>query len=308
MPIGLGFFCSTSDNRLSTNHKIRLMRLNKSNLFDVFMRNMNDFIKLLKLSKEMGLSIFRLGSNIIPFASHPSFDKEWLYEIDKIILDHSELVKSFGIRITMHPGQYVVLNSHSLSVVYRSLREVEYHMRVLDNLKLGPESIIVVHVGGVYGDKERAVKRLYQTLEENRWLLRRIAFENDERFFNINEVIEICESFNIPAVYDHYHHMLNPCSFKVDRLVATWRGIPLEIHVSSRDEASKRFGEHGDYVNLKDFVDAIKMFPEDLNIDVIIEAKKKEVAVLKLIREIRNNYPELMRIVKANYELKDLSF
>lgn len=304
MKVGLGFFCSTSDNRLSTNHKFTLAKLNEENLFNIFERNLSDFIKLLELSKKMGLTVFRLGSNFIPFASHPRFKKEWLVKAERAMRERSHLIKNYGIRITMHPGQYVVLNSNDPDVVKRSLKELEYHFWVLDTLGLGPEGIVVVHVGGVYGDKRQAIKNLYKTLEENKWLLRRIAFENDEKYYTVLDVLEIGEAFNIPVVYDHLHHKLNPSAFSMDRLVSTWKNIPPEIHVSSENENARRFGEHGDYVRVEDFVEAILLFPDSIYIDSIIEAKKKERAVLKLIKDLKDRYPELVNVVKANYDFE----
>lgn len=298
MSIGLGFFCSTSDNKLSTNHKLRLANLTEENLYKVFQRNLEDFIKLLEISKAMGLSIFRLGSNFIPFASHPRFNRKWLNHIGEILKEKSGVIKRYGIRITMHPGQYVVLNSDDPGVVERSLREIEYHFWVLDTLGLGPESIVVVHVGGVYGDKDKAKRRLYQVLEENKWLTRRIALENDERYYTIADVLDIAKSFDIPVVYDHFHHKLNPSKFNIDDLISTWRGSPLEIHVSSENERSRRLGEHGDYVKKEDFVEAVQLFPDDIALDVIIEAKKKEYAIVRLLKELRDTQSWILSRMK----------
>ncbi|MEM2024703.1 MAG: hypothetical protein QXW94_00185 [Desulfurococcaceae archaeon] len=226
MRIGLGFFCSTSDSRLSTNCRLRLTRLNEEKLLQVFNRNLHDFIRLLELSKIMRLTIFRLGSNFVPFASRPNFEKEWLNYIGTALREKSSLTKSFGIRTTMHPGQCVILNSDKSSVFEKSLGELEYHFWLLDTIGLGPESIVVVHVGGVCGDREKATRNLHRVLEENKWLTRRIAIEDDEKYYTVREAIEIAEPFNIPVVYDHFHQRLNSSKFSVDRLISTWRGIP----------------------------------------------------------------------------------
>ncbi|MEM4601392.1 MAG: hypothetical protein QW808_00640 [Desulfurococcaceae archaeon] len=121
----------------------------------------------------------------------------------------------------MHPGQYVILNSDKSSVVEKSLRELEYHFWLLDTIGLGPESIVVIHVGGVYRDREKATRNFHRVIEENKWLTRRIAIENDERYYTVREAIEIAEPFDIPVVYDHFHHRLNPSKFSVDRLIST---------------------------------------------------------------------------------------
>lgn len=284
--IGLGFFCSTSDNKLSTNHRIKLRNLNEETLLEVFERNLDDLIRLLDLSRRMGLTIFRLGSNFVPFASHPYFRQEWFKTLEKILRKTASSVRSYGIRITMHPGQYVMLNSPREDVVKRSLSELKYHFWVLDTLGLGDESVVVIHVGGVYGDKRRAVKRLEENLENNKWLMKRLALEKDERHYTASDVIEIAGAFNIPAVFDYYHHTLNPSKFNVDKLIYTWRSIKPETHLSSAPPQPHRFGEHGDYVDVRDFKKLISLFDGWPAIDIIIEAKKKEKTIARLLKEL----------------------
>ncbi|MEM4479125.1 MAG: UV DNA damage repair endonuclease UvsE [Candidatus Methanomethylicaceae archaeon] len=284
MRIGLGFFCSTSDNKLSTNHGIKVRNINEERLLRVFKRNVRD---LIKLSRSMNLKIFRLGSGFIPLATHPQFKQDWFNVIEKILRELAYTVRSYGIRITMHPGQYVVLNSPKENIINKSLAELKYHFWILDTFNLGEESVVVTHVGGVYGDKAKAVKRLESTLENNRWVMRRLALENDEKFYSTSEVIEIAESFNIPVVFDYYHYILNPSNFDLDRLLSTWRNIIPEIHLSSIPLRLHRFGEHGDYVDIKDFKKLISLFDEEQVIDIIVEAKKKEMAIAKLLEEIR---------------------
>ncbi|MEM2002156.1 MAG: UV DNA damage repair endonuclease UvsE [Nitrososphaerota archaeon] len=293
--VGLGFFCSTSDNRLSTNHRIKLRSLSEDRLLEVFKRNLDDLMKLLDLSRRMGLTIFRLGSNFIPFASHTRFNRGWFKAIERILREAADRVRGYGIRITMHPGQYVVLNSPNENVIMRSLAELRYHFWVLDTLGLGDESLVVVHVGGVYGDKMRALKRFEETVENNKWLTRRLALENDERHYTMSEVIEISESLGLPAVLDYYHHTLNPSKFSMDRLVSTWRNIVPETHLSSAPQRAHRFGEHGDYVEVRDFKNLISLFLGERAIDIIVEAKKKEKAISRLLEELRGD--EVMRLI-----------
>lgn len=306
MIVGLGIFCSTSDNKLTTNHKLRLHNLNEQKLFEVFNKNVRDFMELLEFSRKRGFTIFRLGSNFIPFASHQAFRVEWSARIEEVLRSIAPSVKGCGIRITMHPGQFVVLNSPKQDVVEKSLKELKYHFRVLDALELEKESIVVVHVGGVYGDKSKSIKRLCDVLDENKWLLDRLALENDERYYTVSDVLEIAEAYGLPVVYDHYHHKLNPSRFDVGRLVDTWKGLPLEVHVSSLPEKHVKFGEHGDFLRAEDFVELLSMFLEvgGLNrLDVIPEVKKKELAIERLLREVRDKYPQLARHIVVNWEV-----
>ncbi|MEM2274743.1 MAG: UV DNA damage repair endonuclease UvsE [Thermofilum sp.] len=284
--IGAGIFCSTSDNALNTNRKFRLSRLSRETLLQTFEENLRDFFELLKLSCSMGLTVFRLGSSFVPFASHEKFDASWLREVEGRLRAASREVARYGVRITMHPGQYVVLNSPSAKVVDRSLRELEYHFRVLDALGLPRESVVVVHLGGVYGDKREALRRFERTVEENGWLARRLAIENDERYYTAAEVLEVGERLGLPVVFDYYHHKLNPSTFDMDRLADTWRGATPEFHVSSPPSSPRRFGEHADFVRLEDFLELAELWGGRGPLDVIVEAKKKEKAVAKLIKEL----------------------
>ncbi|MCS7107291.1 MAG: UV DNA damage repair endonuclease UvsE [Acidilobaceae archaeon] len=296
MGIGLGFFCSTSDNRLSTNHKFVLKNLSKERVMQTFARNYEDLLKLLELSRSMDLTVFRLGSDFVPFASHQRFERAWMEEILGFLKREGEAVRSFGVRLTMHPGQFVVLNSKEQRVIENSLRELKYHYDVLDALGLGKEAVVVVHVGGVFGDKRRAMKRLEEVIDENEWLKERLALENDERHYSAEEVLELSESLGLPMVFDYYHHVLNPSRLDLGRLISTWQGRVPEVHLSS-PQAGGRFGEHGDYVRPEDFEALASLF-EGERVDVIIEAKKKEKAIDRLLRELREkNSPSLRKIV-----------
>lgn len=287
MRIGLGFFCSTSDNELSTNHTVRLRSLNEGAVLAALELNFRDLMELLDMSRRMGLTIFRLGSKFVPFASHPLFKSEWRERIGRALRGRASEVKGYGIRITMHPGQYVVLNSRRGDVLDRSLAELRYHFWLLDSLSVGEDGVVVVHIGGVYGDKKKSLERLEEVLEEHRWLTERLALENDERNYAASEVVEIAESLDVPAVFDYYHHKLNPSKFCADRLIATWKGIVPEVHLSSAPRGPHRFGEHGDYVEAKDFKELVSLFGGADAIDVVVEAKKKEKAIAKLVEDLR---------------------
>ncbi|MCS7234035.1 MAG: hypothetical protein NZ900_08055 [Synergistetes bacterium] len=160
---------------MTTNRRLRLASLSPERVYELFRKNLEDFRKLLNLSSSMGLAIFRLGSNFIPFASHPNFKGEWLEPIEKDLLAFSSELKRYSIRITMHPGQFVSLSSPRKEVVDASLRELKYHFWVLDKLGLGRDSIVVVHIGGSHGSKLESLRRFVRVISDNEWLIERLA-------------------------------------------------------------------------------------------------------------------------------------
>ncbi len=98
----------------------------------------------------------------------------------------------------MHPGQFVILNSPNFKVLENSIRELEYHFWILDRLGVENDGVVIVHIGGVYGQKERAIDR-FENVEKHSWLKRRLAVENGERLFNSQEVLKIAETLGIPS-------------------------------------------------------------------------------------------------------------
>lgn len=284
MKVRLGFFCSTSDGKLSTNHKFALKNLSRETVLKTVRRNLEDFEKLLELSKRMGLGIFRLGSNVVPFASHPAFETAWLDEVKPLLRDFAVVVKGYGIRITMHPGQFVVLNSSRPDVVQSSLRELRYHFWVLENLDVGAEGVVVVHVGGTYQDKASSIRKFLDVVHTEPWLLERLAVENDERSYTVADLL-VVSSEGIPIVLDHYHHRLNPSEFEPSQVISSWRGLTPEFHLSSAPEHPARFGEHGEWIKPGDFRDLVETF-HGQSFDVIVEAKAKEKAIERLLRDL----------------------
>ena len=283
--IRVGFFCSTADGKITTNRKFRLSNLSFEKVWEAFEKNLADFKSLLDLSLELGCGIFRLGSDFIPFASHEAFKREWLKPIEERLIEFSKTLKQYPIRITMHPGQFVVLSSPKKEVVDSSLRELEYHFWLLDTLGVDDEGIVVIHLGGIYGDKKDSVERFKKVLRSNSWLLKRLAVENDERHYTVRDLLEA--DLPIPIVYDHYHNSLNPSTFEAEDVLQTWKGRVPEFHLSSKPEGKHRFGEHGDWIKLEDFLAFVQVFGSK-RVDTIIEAKKKELAVKRLMEDLRS--------------------
>lgn len=284
--LGFGFFCSTADGKITTNRKMRLASLSKDRVLELTERNIEDLVQLVALSSQMGLSIFRVGSSIVPFASHPRFEERWFAEIEPMFKDVAAYIAQSGVRLTMHPGQFVTLNSPRQEVVEAALRELRYHFWVLDLLGAGPEGRVVIHGGGSYGNKRASCERFLRVIEKESWLRKRLAVENDEKVFSARETFELAESAGIPMVFDLYHHRLNTSPFDVTRVFKTWNGYIPEFHVSSLPEGEHRFGEHGFWVTLEDVLELAEM-TGGKRADVVVEAKGKEKAIAKLFEEAR---------------------
>lgn len=294
----IGFFCSTHDNRLTTNRRIRLQNLTYDNVMKIFLQNLSDFKEILKFCKDTGFSVFRLGSNFIPFFSHPLFKDKWVYEIEDILKREAKFIKSFDIRITMHPGQFVVLNSPKAHVVSNSIRELEYHFFILNSLGLDLNSVVIIHVGGIYGNKEKSIEMFIENVLKNSFLKSRLVVENDDKMYNVNDVMYISENTGLPVVFDYYHHLLNPVNpdyiseIDISKIILSWKERIPKFHISSK---GKRKYEHSEYLEDSDFEDFHSLLINKLSanfkeiiIDLMPEAKMKEKASLKLISYINS--------------------
>lgn len=121
------------------------------------------------------------SSGMFPFASHETYGYSLAY-CATLLAEVGALAEKYGHRLTAHPGQYTQLGSPREAVVRSSIRDLEYHCEMLDLMGVGPDGVIVIHGGGVYGDKEATLARIKETirvaLPKN--VRDRLVLENDE--------------------------------------------------------------------------------------------------------------------------------
>lgn len=195
----------------------------------------------------------------------------------------------------MHPGQYTVLNSPREEVVAAAAAELSYHATFLDAMGLRAEHKIVLHVGGVYNDREASMRRFRENFENlPADVRRRLVLENDEWSYGVYDVLNLCNSLGIPMVFDYLHHRAytgrasDPVA--MERALATWSvsdGRP-ELHYSTQRRRA-RIGAHADMIDANEFVHFINFLPRRA-VDVMLEAKAKDKALLKLRRDLRGLY------------------
>jgi UV DNA damage endonuclease len=192
----------------------------------------------------------------------------------------------------MHPGQYTVLNSPRKKVVAAAAAELSYHAAFLDAMGLSAEHKIVLHAGGVYDDREASMRRFrekFESLPLN--VRRRLVLENDERSYGVYDVLNLCDSLGVPMVFDYLHHRAytgrGANSALIERVFETWSahdGRP-ELHYSTQ-KLGARTGAHADMIDANDFLHFVSLLPRRA-VDVVLEAKAKDKALLKLRLDLR---------------------
>lgn len=238
-----------------------------------------------------GIRLFRISSDIIPFGSHEVNTHEWWKDYEMELAGLGSRIRSAGMRVSMHPGQYTVLNSPDEGVVGRCIADLVYHARFLDALGVDSSNKIILHIGGVYGDRESALKRFednWQGLPDQ--VKRRLVVENDEKCFNISEVLQLGIRLGIPVVYDNLHSSINPpATGPVDHTgwirncKPTWKPEDgrQKIHYSQQSAKGQK-GAHSNTIHIRPFLEFYNDIRE-FDPDIMLEVKDKNISALKCI-------------------------
>ena len=194
----------------------------------------------------------------------------------------------------MHPDQFVLINSPNQEIVERSIKELDYHVDVLDLMNLDETAKIQIHVGGIYGNKQEAIARFiknYELLPEK--IKRRLAVENDDKLFSLKDCLEINKKIKIPIIFDTFHHecINNNESLNEAIILAskTWqeKDGPLMIDYSSQAIREKK-GKHTNSIDEKHFQEIIiEIKKTNTNPDIMLEIKDKEKSAEKAIKIIK---------------------
>lgn len=279
-----GYPCENVTLNASTNHTLQLRNLCEERIREKFDQNLRDLWRMLEWNVKHGIALFRIGQHLVPFASHPLFPYDWLREHAGVLHEVGQYAQQNGLRLSMHPGQYVNAGSPRAEVVERSLGELRYSASVLDALGL-PDSVLVVHLGGVYEGHQSTARRLVEHLRGENKILRWLALEHDERFWSLRQVLPVAEQLGVPVIVDNLHHRLNPDGMPLKQAVqlsvSTWTTTRPKLHLSSQDN-DKRAGAHAGRISPEDLEELLDAL-DDVSADIMVEAKDKELAVLPLL-------------------------
>ena len=249
--------------------------------------NLGGLEAILRWNRDHGMGLFRLSQQLIPFGSHPDFPYDWQEEHGAALRRLGRVAAASAIRLSLHPGQFIQPGSPNGATSTRSIAELRYVARLLACLD-AQDGVIVLHVGGAYGDRSRAMAAFAAALESEPAILRYLALENDERVWPVEAVARVASLLGVPVIVDTLHHTLNPGSLSLqdalDLALPTWRNRP-KVHLSSQDPA-KQAGAHAWGISPQD-LDALLAALHGRAADVMVEAKGKEQAVEALLASAR---------------------
>lgn len=284
----IGYPCINRSIGCSANRTFRLASYSDEFLLATTGKNLACLARILSWNASNGILFFRITSDLVPFASHPVCTANWGEHFFGEFRDLGRFILDSGIRISMHPDQFIVINALDPDVVRRSIAELAYHAEVLDRMGLPPAAKIQIHAGGVYGNKAESLRRfirVYDTLEPA--IRRRLVVENDDSRFTTSDCLLIHEQTGIPVLFDVFHHACNNHGEDVQEMIKrtgeTWtvRDGTMMADYSSQ-HPKKRPGSHADTIDREDFARFLEI-SKPYDMDIMLEIKDKETSALAAI-------------------------
>lgn len=286
------------------------------------LQNIEDIIKLIEWNEQNNIRCFRLSSDIFP---HFVDDQTQAYSIDfakPLLLQVGQIAKKYGHRILMHPGQYHQVGAQNPEIFEKTKISLAHHAEILDCMGIDDNGVLIVHGGGVYESKENTKKRWieqFHLLPSN--VKKRLVIENCERSYSTEDCLEISQKCGIPVVFDFHHYYCwslihghgtqKSITELIPDLIKSWGIRRVLMHISEQ-APGKKIGAHSDYVEKlpKELFDAI--FQYNIAIDLEIEAKMKEQAILLLYYKYptlipHNNTPYIERNYQSNFNTYDVT-
>ncbi|KKI92211.1 UV damage repair endonuclease UvdE [Bacillus sp. SA1-12] len=272
--------------------------------------NIDNCLRLLKHSYANDILFFRLSSKLIPLANHEELqDWHFMRNLSDSFGLINEFLSEHPMRVDFHPDHFVVLNSTDSDILKRSLKTLRMHELLLKGMKIDPEHRCVLHIGGAYDDKEKALEQFIHN-----WgfipagIQKMLMLENDDTTFHLNDALYLCEKLGVPQVFDYHHHLAYHDDLNWEqhwgRILNTWKGspLPVKMHISS-PKNTKDFRAHSDFIDAQMFMDFLGVVKGSVDrLDCMIEAKQKDNALFQLVDDLKK-YHKIEWVDQASFKI-----
>ncbi|UYZ57612.1 UV DNA damage repair endonuclease UvsE [Hymenobacter latericus] len=291
----IGYPCVNESLDCTSTSTFRLASYSAERLEQAVANNLACLQRILEYNVQHDLRFFRIGSGIVPFGSHPVNTYPWQQRFAAEFRAIGDYIKQHDMRVSFHPDQFVVLNSPDAGIVERSVAELVYQGSMLDLMGLDGKAKLQIHAGGVYGDKESALKRWITTYKEllPEAVKVRLVVENDDRLYSLQECLRLYDAVGVPVLFDNFHHEClssgEPMPMALQLAAATWhpeQDGPLMIDYSSQAPGERK-GKHVNSIE----EDLFRAFVDDLrgiDADIMLEIKDKEASAHKACAILRD--------------------
>lgn len=258
---------------------------------DLVLANLNDLSTIIRWNYENNIFVYRMSSALFPWMSEYVIEDMPRFKEIKTALERvGSLAIEYNQRLSFHPGQFNVLCSPTEKTVNNTLIDLDQHAKIMDlmGLPISTAYPINIHLGGAYGDKKAAMERFCENFQNrlSESARKRLIVENDDKgsMFSVLDLYEgIYKNIGIPITFDYHHHRFCTGGLNEEDALKmaslSWpKNIKQLVHYSSCrktfEEPLQKAQAHADYIYeyINDY---------GLALDVEIEAKGKELAVIK---------------------------
>ena len=291
MKIRLGYACitncldSTSSSPYTYGEYLKYGDMEK--LDRVIVSNLKSLEEIIYYNIKNNIHFYRMSSKIIPLATKSDVKFDYINKYKSYYDKIGKMISDYDMRVDFHPDQFCVLNSVKSDVVSASIDILKYHYSLLEALGI-KNKILVLHVGSNSFGKDNSIRRFINNFNKlPKYLKECIAIENDDKVFNVNDVLEISKNTGVPVILDYHHHLCNKSDFSFEDIFNSFNNRKVKMHFSS-PRNKKDFRSHNDYINGDDFINFIKILKKyDRDVDIMIEAKYKDDSLFRLVRYIK---------------------
>lgn len=263
---------------------------NTSKLLEITKNNLDSLYEIIKYNVKNNFHFYRLTSKLVPLATHDKVNFDYITPFLDKYKKIGKLINDNNIRVDTHPDQYAVLNSMDSKIVKNTVEILEYHYKIMDALGI-KDKIIILHVGSSACGKKASITRFINNFNKLPDHIKKcIAVENDDKVYNIKDVLELCHKINVPMVLDYHHFICNNEKEDINdylkEIIDTWCEKLPKMHFSSpKSKLKKEFRSHSNYINKESFIEFINIIKkQDKDIDIMLEAKAKDDAISRLVR------------------------
>ena len=267
-----------------------------------------------------GIHMYRMGSDLAPYATHPDMPQfhNMVKESASDLARFGRIAREADVRLSFHPSQFIVLNSENETLTRKSIADLDSQAEMLDLMECSPEAIMVVHVGGAYGDRESGWRRWAETWKRlGEPVRRRLVLENDDIRYSSADVLKVHEATGVKCVWDYQHHWcFNPEGLPLietlEKFCRTWPGgVRPKMHFScARTEMreikrkNRKTGKietvlqppiwtgHADYNNPFETLTFLRSI-QHVDTDIMLESKSKDLSLIRLRNDMARFAPDL---------------
>lgn len=299
MQINLGYVGNTPtlldiySHNLTFKDYLKYKELGNKVLIDRIKLNFKNFESVLKYNYDNKIMFYRMTHTMFPLISHPNVNIDYKEVFKDEFNRLKEIINKYNIRIDTHPDEFCLLSSEKDNVTKNSIEILAFHLEIFK--LLGINGKCVLHIGSSKPSKEEALNRFRDNFNKlSKELKNLIILENDDKTYTVTDTLLICEELNIPMVLDYHHFICNhEKNERIDkllpRIIKTWDNTNLnpKIHFSS-SLSTKQKRNHSTYLNYNSFIKFLKLLkPLNTDIDIMIEAKGKDEALFRLVRQLK---------------------